>query len=79
MVDDGPSLAEQVSYWQFQAEYWKARALKAEGKQPTPRIPEDDTHRRISYIDKTGDLAASRADRTKGNHHAKPKRTNARR
>lgn len=79
MTSAEPSLAEQVDYWKFQAAYWKARALAAEGKQPAPATPETDTHRRISYRDPTGERACSAADRTKkGNHHGKA-RQNSRR
>jgi hypothetical protein len=66
-----PTLAELAEFWRNQAAYWKARALAAESKHPSPATPETDTHRRISYRDPTGERACSAADRTKGNHHDK--------
>ncbi|NVM97681.1 hypothetical protein [Arthrobacter sp. SDTb3-6] len=69
MNEETATLPELVEYWRNQAAYWKTRALTAEHKTGAkPATPETDTHRRISYTDRTGDTAAHHADKTRRKH-----------
>lgn len=66
MTHKAPPLtdAERASYWQSIARHYKDIALRLQQElQAAKRVPENLTGRTITYSDKTGNIAAARADR----------------
>lgn len=67
MTQPAPDWKELAQHNGTQARYWRDLAVSYHQQLQAlaHNRPENDKHKRISYIDRTGDTAAVRADRKK--------------